>query len=246
MRTPSIASSSSASFASSSSRTSPGRPYERVAKRAASLVLFLCAWASSACGPSAPPPNALENRTFYHYDDLVAKGGGSIERLYPPLDKPAEPGLPAYLGVSLFDGAVHLSRPVDWKIRRIGITPERRFVEYVSPNAYLFAIYERTDSPADPWREVLGRYEEDAKASNAEIVAGRVPVATWNAQGREYLVRRKVKGQRGPYQSRSREVVLRSPRRVDLLEIVQTAGADQSTPEADKELLRVLETFELD
>lgn len=245
MRTSSSSASASFSFSLSSS-ASHARPSERLAKMAASLGIFLCGWVSAACGPSTPPPTALENRTFYHYDDLVATGGGSVERLYPPLDKPAEPGLPAYLGVSLFGGAVHLSRPVDWKIRRIGTTPERRFVEYVSPNAYLFAIYERTDSPMDPWREVLGRYEEDAKASNAEIVAGRVPVATWNAQGREYLVRRKVKGQRGPYQSRSREVVLRSPRRIDLLEIVQTAGTDRATPEADKELLRVLETFELD
>ena len=122
------------------------------------------------------------------------------------------------------------------------MTPERRFIEYVSPNAYIFAIYERTDSTVDPWRDVLGRYEEDAKASGAELLGGRIPVATWNAQGREYVVKRKVKGQRGPFVNTSREVVLRSSRRVDLVAVVHQG---ETLAGVGTELLRVMETLEL-
>jgi hypothetical protein len=195
----------------------------------------------AGCG-GGPPPQAFENRTFYQYDDLVATGGGAAERPYPPLDQKAKPGLPEYMGVSVLRGTVHLSRPIDWKIRRISSTPERRFIEYVSPNEYLFAIYERMDRTLDPWRDVLARYEEDAKASGAELLGGRVPVATWNVQGREYVVRRKIKGQKGPYSNVSREVLLRSDHRIDLVAIVHQG---ETLMGVSDELLRVMETLEV-
>jgi len=201
---------------------------------AASLAVAGCA--------SGPPPLALENRVFYNYDDFVAKGGGGVERPYPPLDQEPRPGLPRYVGVSILGGSVHLSRPEGWKIRRVSLTPERRLIEYVSPNAYLFSIYERNDSTADPWGEVLARYEEDLTGAGAELVTGRVPVATGNAQGREYVVRRKVKGQKGPYTNTSREVVLRSEHRVDVVEIVHQG---ETLAGVGGELLRVMETLEL-
>jgi hypothetical protein len=197
--------------------------------------------ASAGCG-GGPPPAAFENRTFYQYDDLIATGGNASERPYPPLDQKARPGLPEYIGVSILGGTVHLSRPSNWKIRRLSMAPERRYIEYVSPNEYLFAIYERTDSAIDPWREVLERYEEDAKASGAELLGARIPVATGNAQGREYVVRRRIKGQKAPYTNLSREVVLRSEHRVDVVEIVHQGETPAGISD---ELLRVMETLEL-
>lgn len=194
------------------------------------------------CG-GGPPPSALENRTFYQYDDLVATGGGGgVERPYPPLDQKGRPGLPEYVGVSVLGGSVRISRPSDWKIRRISATPERRFIEYLSPKQYIFAIYERLDSPADPWREVLERYEEDAKGAGAELIGARVPVATWNAQGRAYVIRRTIKGQKGPYTNLSREIVLRSDHRVDLVTIVHQG---ETLEAVGSELSRVMETLEL-
>jgi hypothetical protein len=205
------------------------------------VLCGLVAASSAGCG-GGPPPTAFENRTFYQYDDLVATGGNASERPYPPLDQKARPGLPEYIGVSVLGGTVHLSRPSNWKIRRLSMTPERRFIEYVSPNEYIFAIYERTDSAIDPWRDVLQRYEEDAKTSGAEVVGARVPVATWNAQGREYVMRRKVKGQKAPYTNLSREVLLRSDHRVDLVEIVHQGDTLAGVSD---EMLRVMETLEL-
>ena len=204
------------------------------------MLLALVA-ASAGCG-GGPPPAALENRTFYQYDDLVATGGNASERPYPPLDQKARKGLTEYIGVSILGGSVHLSRPINWKIRRLSTTPERRFIEYVSPNEYIFAIYERNDSAIDPWRDVMDRYEEDAKTSGAELVGARVPVATANAQGREYVVRRKIKGQKGPYTNLSREVILRSDHRIDLVEIVHQG---ETLAGVSDEMLRVMETLEL-
>jgi hypothetical protein len=206
------------------------------------VVFGLAAASSAGCGGGGPPPNALENKTFYQYDDLVATGGNASERPYPPLDQKARPGLPEYIGVSVLGGTVHLSRPSNWRIRRLSMTRERRFIEYVSPNEYIFAIYERLDSPIDPWRDVMQRYEEDAKASGAALVGSRVPVATGNSQGREYVVLRKIRGQKGPYTNLSREVLLRSDHRVDLVEIVHQGATLAGVSD---EMLRVMETLEL-
>lgn len=210
-------------------------------RRLLAVLFGLAATSAAGCG-GGPPPAAFENKTFYQYDSLVATGGGGAERLYPPLDQQARAGLPEYIGVSILGGTVHLSRPKNWKIRRLSMTPERRFIEYVSPDEYIFAIYERTDSAIDPWRGVLQRYEEDAKASGAELVGARVPIATWNAQGREYVVRRKIKGQKGPYVHLSREILLRSDHRVDLVEIVHQGDTLAGISD---EMLRVMETLEL-
>ena len=196
-----------------------------------------------ACGGGPPPAVALENRTFYQYDDMpTASGASPFERPYPPLDAKGTAGLPDYVGVSLLGGTVHLSRPAGWRIRRASLTPARRYVEYVSPNEYVFAVYERIDAPQDPWRDVLGRYEEDVKTKGATLLGQRIPVATWNAQGREYVVRRTVKGQRGDFANVSREVLLRGEHRVELVSIVHQG---ESIAPIGGELLRVMETLEL-
>jgi hypothetical protein len=192
---------------------------------------------------SGPPPIALENRTFYQYDDQpTGSGKNPFERPYPPLDQKARPGLPEYIGVAVLGGTVRLSRPVGWKIRRASLNAEGRYIEYVSPEEFLFGVYERLDSPADPWRDVLQRYEEDAKAKGAELLGARIPVATWDTQGREYVVRRSVRGQRAPYANVSREILLRSNHRVELVELVHQGETPALiTPE----MLRVMETIEV-
>jgi hypothetical protein len=205
------------------------------------LFSLSLAWLTG-CG-SGPPEIALENRVFYQYDDQPsADGRNPFERPYPPLDQKAKGALPDYIGVSILGGTVHISRPSNWRIRRASLTPERRFIEYVSPNEYLVAIYERTDSPAEPWVDVLSRYEAETKAKGAQIDGERVAVATWNAQGREYVVRRTIKGQRAPYTHLSREVLLRSEHRIDLLEIVHQG---ESIAPVGGELLRVVDTMQL-
>lgn len=203
-------------------------------------VARLAALATCALGcGGGPPKQAVSNRTFYQYD--LNASGHAVERPYPPLDKSAEGKAPEYIGVTVLEGSVHLSRPKGWQIRRVGIEEKRRFIEYVSPNQYVFAIYERLDDEDDAWREIQARYQEDAKTSGAKV-GKRVAMATWNAQGRAFEVTRNVKGQKAPYTSRSREILLVGKNHVDLVEIVHQ---DDSLGENTAELLRVMETLEI-
>src|SRR5580692_1335994 len=104
----------------------------RLGVGAASVLLFGCT-ANARLGAS-------ENRVFYQSDDMPSSGGSIFERPYPPLDAKANKTLPEYAGVAILGGTVHLSRPANWKIRRASLTAGRRYIEYVSPNEYLFAI----------------------------------------------------------------------------------------------------------
>ena len=122
-----------------------------------SVLVGAAAFAVSGCG-SAPPPIAQVSGTFYQFDEEPSSSGRNpFERPYPPLDLHARPGGMEYVGVSVLGGTVRLSRPTGWRIRRASLSPERRYIEYVSPEEFVFAIYERLDSPADPWLDVLGR-----------------------------------------------------------------------------------------
>ena len=147
---------------------------------------------------------------------------------------------PEYVGVSVIGSKIHLSRPKNWVIRAASNRAEQRYIEYVSPNEYVFAIYERVDSPEDPWRDVMARYEEAVKADGAELLGARVPMSTWNAQGRAYVVRREVRAARAPFISVSREFLARSDHRIVLVQILHQTGTLE--PVSD-ELLRVLETM---
>ncbi|MGO8992062.1 MAG: hypothetical protein ACLQVI_01950 [Polyangiaceae bacterium] len=206
------------------------------------LLGFSLAISVAGCA-GGPPLVALENRTFYESDDQQpgASGRALFEQEYPPLN--ANVGhVGDYIGVTVLGGTVRLSRPVGWQVRRASLVPEKRFIEYVAPHGYLVAIYEREDSPADPWREVLGRYEDDTKAKGAEILGRSIPIVLGENQGREYVVRRVTKGQRAPYVNLSREILVRSDRRIDLVEIVH-AGATPAL--VSGELLRVMDTLEV-
>jgi hypothetical protein len=205
------------------------------------LIGFVLAGLAAGCA-SGPPSLALENKTFYQYDD---QAGGSpldrVERPYPALDWQGTAG--AYVGVSILGGAARLSRPRSWHIRRASLIAEHRFIEYVSPHAYLVAIYERTDSPEESWLDILSRYEGDAKRQGIELLGQRIPIATHTTQGREYLVRRTVHGQRAAFVNTSREILLRSAKRVALVQFVDDGGDAHDL--IATELLRVLDTLEI-
>jgi hypothetical protein len=219
-----------------------------VRPRSAAAIATLCALAGVAslalgCG-SGPEHVAFENKVFYQYDTLnPAQAAKSLEAHYPPLDKTESPPLPEYVGVGVLGDVVHLSRPRDWVIRAGSLQPEHRYIEYVSPNEYMVAVYELVESPDEPWREVLGRYEDQAKKAGAELLGQRVPMASENAQGRAYLVRRPVAAAKGPLVNYANEYLLRSDHRIVLLQIVHHG---ENLAPIDGELRRVVETIRVD
>jgi hypothetical protein len=208
--------------------------------RRIAFVVLASAAAGVGCA-HGPDPIAFENRVFYNWDDPSADPA-PFEQRYPPLDLAEAAPNPEYIGVSVIGANIHLSRPRNWVMRTASNKPEERYIEYVSPNEYLFSIYERVDSPEDLWRDVMARYEDGVKADGAELLGSRVPVSTWNAQGRAYVVRRQVKAAKSPFISVSREFLARSDHRIVLVQIVhQTATLK---PVSD-ELLRVIATLEI-
>ncbi|MGD0676372.1 MAG: hypothetical protein ABSC94_13215 [Polyangiaceae bacterium] len=203
---------------------------------------FVACISAGATGCASGRATSSQDRVFYQTTDAVAgPAGRATEWAYPPLDAPAAPELPAYEGVSLFDGGVRLSRPEGWAIRLAGGPPGRRYVEYDSPHAYLFTVYELADS-VDSWADVLTEYEGEAVKAGAEFLSQRVPMATANAQGLGYVLRRTVPGAKGPLVNFAHEYVLRGEHRIVLAQIVHHgAGVDG----AGAELRRVFETFEI-
>ncbi|HMJ54290.1 MAG TPA: hypothetical protein VK540_19550 [Polyangiaceae bacterium] len=195
----------------------------------------------AGCGGA--PDTAARNRTFY---DWSSAGPGNtaaqFEQRYPPLDWAEKQPNPEYIGVTIVRGGVHLSRPKDWTIREASNEPARAYIQYTSPRAYSFGIYERPDSPGDLWRDVLTRYEDDVASVGAKAVGRRVPVATWRGQGRAYSIERKVEAAKRPLISRSREIVLRGENRIVIVQIVHD-GEDLSA--IDAELARVVGTLEV-
>ena len=187
----------------------------------------------------------MKNRTFYDWSTAAAAGGtasSEIEKRYPPLDQAGTDPLPDYLGVTVLRNGVHLSRPKNWMIREASVDPGHAYIQYISPKAYSFAIYERPDSPTDLWRDVLSRYEDDLQAVGAKAEGKRVPFATFNGQGRAFSVERKVDAAKKPLVSRSREVLVRGEHRIVLVQVVHE-GPDLSS--LDQELMRVLTTLEV-
>lgn len=187
---------------------------------------------------------AEKNRTFYAYDTASKDLVDLFEQAYPPLDaKAEEPVQVEYRGISVLAGHVHVSRPTEWVLRKASNEPGRRFVQYVSPKEYVFAVYEWPDHPDAPWREVIDRYEAAAKADRAELVEQRVPMATWNAQARAYVVRRRIASAKAPWVNTSLELLARNDHRIVLVQVVHpTEDLVDLTPE----LRRVIDTLMLD
>lgn len=179
------------------------------------------------CGGSPTAPN--KDEVFYLHGGAITKEEG-LEVYFKPLDADATPRVPRIVGVGILKGDVRLGRPIDWFIRAADYTPGRRFISYQSPRQFIFSIYERVDHPEDTWTEVLNRYEEDLDEQGATIVAGRMPLATANTQARSYFVKTTVAG-RPPYQSYAHEVLIRSDRRLLLVQIVHSESIESSADE---------------
>jgi hypothetical protein len=193
------------------------------------------------CACSGSPEIAQKNRTFYDWATAVSSTG-EFEEAYPPLDLSAAAPRVRYKGVTVLRRGIHLSRPNDWVLRDGSSTPGQAFVQYISPNAYAFAIHERPESVQELWRDVMRRFEDDTRALGAKIVGAAVPIATQIGQGRAYTIEREVEAPKKPLTSRSREYLLRGQSRIVLVQIVHE-GEDLSA--ADQELLRVINTLEV-
>jgi hypothetical protein len=181
------------------------------------------AWLASAvaCGggaaAAAAPPGTVFDPGAVANAPVDVATNANVERPYPPLDEPSATG--GWIGVSVLGGGVRFSRPARWRLRDASVEAGQSFVRYLSPDAYSFAIYERTDSPGKPWKDILEHYEADVAANGAKALGGRIPIATATNQGRAYTIDRKIES-KDPVLSRSREILVRGAHRVVLVQIV--------------------------
>ena len=187
---------------------------------------------------SGPEPIAFQNEVFYAYDQLSDSDLSRFEVRYPPLD--LESKQPGFIGVGVLGSKVRFSRPKNWQIRSASNRPQARFIEYMSPEQYMFAIYERLESPWDPWRVIMGHYEEDVKKKGGKLLGEAVGMSTYNAQGRAYNVQRPVDAPKEPLMSNTREYLVRSDHRILLVQVVYQG---KSLKASDDEMMRVVQTF---
>ena len=180
------------------------------------------------CGGSPSAPRRDE--VFYLHGGGVIDKNESWEVYFPKLDVEATPRTPRVVGVGIFRGDVRIGRPLDWSIRSADYTAEQRFISYQSPRQFIFSIYERVDPVDDTWSDVLKRYEADVDEQGSDILAARLPVSTANAQGRTYLVKTRVPS-KPDYQGYSHEILIRSPHRVMLVQIVHGQNIEASADE---------------
>jgi hypothetical protein len=221
----------------------PDRRLSRGENRAALLAALAAASLAggvlTGCG-GAGQSDATKNRTFYDWS--LGDGSQAFEKPYPRLNWPEKTESPRFIGVSILKDQVYFSRPRNWRVRNASNRPDEPYIHYVSPNAYSFAIYQRTDPPGDPWKDIVDRYTKDAEDVGAKIIGRLVPMATSNGQGRAFTVERDVEAAKRPLQSRSREIVLRSGKMVVLVQIVHQ---EQNLQAVDDELLRAVATIHL-
>jgi len=196
---------------------------------------------SLGCGAAATSnADATKNRTFYDWS--LGDGSQAFEHAYPRLNWPEKTQSPRFIGVSVLKDQVYFSRPSNWRIRNASNRPGEPYIQYISPNAYSFAIYQRRDPPDDPWQAIIDRYTADVESVGAKIVGRLVPMATSNGQGRAFTVERSVEAAKRPLEGTSREIVLRSGKMVVLVQIVHQ---EQNLEAVDDELLRAVATIHL-
>jgi hypothetical protein len=208
-----------------------GRP--RLLLAAAALLAPLAA----GCGGSPTAP--AQDQIFYLHGGGVIDKNQSWETYFKQLDLPANERVPRVVGVGVLHGDVRLGRPIDWYVRAADNSPQHRFISYQSPRQFIFSIYERIDSPEDTWPDVERRYEADVTAQGSQILAGRMPVATANTQGRAYMLKTKVPA-KPEYLNNSREVLIRGPHRLMLVQVVHTS---EDVSSIDDELASVLKSI---
>jgi hypothetical protein len=188
----------------------------------------LASWLSVGCGGS---PNApAKNEPFYlHGGGKIDKNAG-LEVYFPPLNQAQTVRIPKIVGVGIFNGDVRFGRPIDWYIRGADYTHEKRYISYQSPRQFLFSFYERLDSPEETWTDVLRRYEADVRAQGSEFLAARMPIATANTQGREYIIKTRVAG-KPDYMGFSNEILIRSEHRIMMVQIAHGENFDAAQDE---------------
>lgn len=195
---------------------------------------------SNACGGAAAPPARTVFDPTVQGTNIVAVGSMVLERPLSSLDVAASGASEALAGVSVLNDGVRFSRPARWTIRDASDEAGHRFIRYVSPHAYSFAIYETSDAPTDSWQDILARYEVDVAAAGAKAVGRRIAVATNTNQGRAYTIERKVEAMQA--RSRSREIVLRGDHRVVLVQVVTE---EDGLSRIGGEVLEVLKRLEV-
>jgi hypothetical protein len=193
--------------------------------------------ALAGCGGSPSAPS--QDQVFYLHGGGMVDKNYSWETYFKPLDQPATERTPRIVGVGVLLGDVRLGRPIDWYVAKADYTPHHRFIQYQSPRQFLFSIYERIDSPQETWTDVERRYEADVAAQGSQILAGRMPVATANTQGREYLLRTKVPA-KPEYLNNAREVLIRGEHRLMLVQVVHTG---ESVEPIEDEVAAVLKSI---
>lgn len=195
----------------------------------APLAVLVAAVAVTGCGGSPTAPSRDE--VFYlHSGTGIIDKNATWETYFKPLDNQATERIPRIVGVGIMNGDVRLGRPIDWFIRGADNTPQHRFISYQSPRQFLFSIYERIDSPEDTWTDVLRRYEADLDEQGSQILSGRVPIATANTQGREYLLKTRVPA-KPDYQNFAHEILIRSDHRLILVQIIHGESVEATSDE---------------
>ncbi len=208
------------------------RVNEKVKRNVSAALGVLVGFSTSAglfgCGGSPTAPE--RDQTFYLHERGVIDKRYSWERYFAPLDQEESKKLPRRVGVAVLDGDVRLSRPVDWYLRTADYTPERRMISWQSPRSFVFTIYEKVDPVRVTWDALLERYEADALKNGSTILAGRIPFSTANSQGREYILKTAIAA-RPDLESFAHEIVVRSPNRVLLVQVVHGEHIEDSMDE---------------
>jgi hypothetical protein len=194
------------------------------------LVLGLVALGFVGLGCGGSPSAPAQDEVFYLHERGVIDKRVNWERYYPPLDADETERLPRRVGVAVLQGDVRMSRPIDWYLRTADHTPQKRQISYQSPRQFLFSIYERVDPPRASWQEVLQRYEEELQQQGAQVLKGRIPVGTANAQGRSYYIKTRIPS-RPDYDAFAHEVLVRSNNRVLLVQIVHDQEIEATVDE---------------
>jgi hypothetical protein len=188
------------------------------------------AFAAALVGCGGSPTAPARDDVFYLHGGGVIDRNESWELYFPPLNAEATQRVPKLVGVGILRGDVRLSRPMDWSIRAADYTPQQRFISYQSPRQFIFSIYERIDPTEDTWPDVLKRYEQNVDDQGSDILSARLPIATANTQGREYVVKTRVPA-KPDYQSYSHEVLIRGDHRILLVQIVHGDDIEASADE---------------
>ncbi len=188
---------------------------------------------------SGPVAQAFDNRVFYEHD--APSQGDLSELLEEPVEAlDVEEAGRSHIGVEVLDGVARFSRPSDWVIRRGSARPQEKFIEYVSPRQVVVAVYERIESPREPWHVVMSRYEAETEQQGGQILGAGVPLSTFDSQARAYDVRRGVPAGSEPFVNFSREYLVRSDNRIILVQIVRPR---QDYGEAESELMTMVRSL---